>query len=51
MLAVYRRDRSTRLLQEQKEDPRKFWDFIKKLGGEDKADLPDTVSMQRDILC
>ena len=39
----YRRDRSTRLLQEQKKDPRKFWDFIKKLGGEDKADLPDTV--------
>ena len=40
----YRRDRSNRLLQEQKKDSRKFWDFIKSLDGEEKGCLPDTVT-------
>ena len=40
----YRRDRSNRLLQEQKKDPKKFWDFIKKLSGEDKENLPEKVT-------
>ena len=41
---IYRRDRSNRLLHEQKRDPRKFWDFIKKLGGDTRVDLPDIVT-------
>ena len=40
----YRRDRNNRLLQEQKTNPNVFWNFIKKLGGEDKGNLPDTVT-------
>ena len=31
------------LLREQKTNPSKFWSFIKKLGGEDRGNLPDTV--------
>lgn len=33
----FRRDRNDKLLQEQKKDPKKFWDFIKKLGGENRG--------------
>ena len=40
----HKRDRNNRLLQEQKTNPSKFWSFIKKLGGEDKGNLPDTVT-------
>ena len=40
----YRKDRSNRLLHEQKKNPKKFWDFIKKLGGERQESIPDTVT-------
>ena len=40
----YRKYRSNRLLQEQKKDPKKFWDFIKKLGGGSRESIPDVVT-------
>lgn len=40
----YRKDRSNRLLHEQKKDPKKFWDFIKKLGGQRQESIPDIVT-------
>ena len=40
----YRRDRSNRLLQEQKKTLRSFGIFIKKLSGEDEGNLPEKVT-------
>lgn len=36
--------RSTKLLEEQKLNPKAFWKFIKNLGGSDGANLPETVT-------
>ena len=43
----FRRDRNDKLLQRQKKDPKKFWDFIKKLGGENRGSFPDTVTDEK----
>ena len=39
----HRRERNDRLLQDQRKNPKKFWEFIKNLGKESKGGLPDTV--------
>lgn len=43
----FRRDRNDKLLQQQKKEPKKFWDFIKKLGGENGESFPDTVTNEK----
>lgn len=47
MVCKYEEIQGDKLLQQQKKDPKKFWDFIKKLGCEYKKNLPDTVTNEK----
>ena len=42
----HRRLRNDKLLQDQRSNPKKFWNFIKNLGGSVNNDLPDSVSRE-----
>ena len=39
----FRRLRRDKLLEDQKRNPKAFWNFIKNLGGSEQASLPDSV--------